>query len=219
MLTFAATLAFALLAQPPATPAPPSPDDTITVTGQRPIPGTGLVVNLDRVATSCIACRRALERLRREATRTRQRIRLEEDDIAAISTVARAPNFPPGLTVSYTPGGPFQVLAETRQRSANDMAIHARRALANHTRPVVTASALYMRNLMRLVTPILERIGAERRAAYIYRVGDPRARRSFPSITDLVIRELDRTAPDVDLLEGVTAPDQAQQERGRAGRR
>jgi hypothetical protein len=169
----------------------PAESPAIIVTGERVAPA--LVVDVERIAARCIACRRAIQRLRAAAAGGR-------------AGPSRGPADPDrGAQSSEWDSGTdyMGVAAGIRRRSiATQQAAGRRAANALDRADAARAAESMVRNLRRYVEPIVERHRLERRAEAVLARGDPDARdRGFPDITDAVIEELDRDHGDVDLLE------------------
>ncbi|HEX8191673.1 MAG TPA: hypothetical protein VF552_02125 [Allosphingosinicella sp.] len=191
-----ALIAALLLAAPAAASQSQSapaaePDTTIVVTGER---ATGLVVDLERIARRCIACRRALAQLRANAAR---------------HAPPAARRFDPGETDPEAAGAQWgrgitalEVAADDRRRSlrsGEEANLRAARAL--NRAEASDGGARFTANLLALVDPIVERIRLERGAEAVYAPRDPAARgRPFPDITGAVIDALDRDHRAADLL-------------------
>jgi hypothetical protein len=188
------------LAQAPEPPRE-QPSQDIVVTG--PQPDTGLAADVERIALTCAACRRALAQLQASAQPARQRIDQNryamEQEVGETGSPRR---FGQGPEESAA-----EVLRAMRARSIDSRHVVYRRENAQAAAPVRRSSALYMRNLMQHVVPILERRRQERNVAAIYASSHPLVRRHrFPDITDLVIEELDRKQGSMNLLEGIETP-------------
>jgi hypothetical protein len=197
----------AALAQGAAAPAAQEPQ-TIVVEGARP--GTGLVVDVERIALNCAACRRALAALQASSAGARARIRSNNSAVCTESENAgqvtrrmmeRDPSYNSYVKLGEVGG---ETPLTVRQRSlANRQRVMARDSAAA-TQPVARASAGYLQNLMRLVNPIIARHRQERKVAGVYAPQSAEARgRNFADITDLVISELDRDHRAADLLDGI----------------
>jgi hypothetical protein len=197
----------AALAQGAAAPAAQEPQ-TIVVEGARP--GTGLVVDVERIALNCAACRRALAALQASSAGARARIRSNNSAMCTESENAgqvtrrmmeRDPSYNSYVKLGEVGG---ETPLTVRQRSlANRQRVMARDSAAA-TQPVARASAGYLQNLMRLVNPIVARHRQERKVAGVYAPQSVEARgRNFADITDLVISELDRDHRAADLLDGI----------------
>lgn len=171
-------------AQVPA--APP-----IVVTGERIAPA--LVVDIERIAERCIACRRAVRRLRAAAADSRRGPALSLAD----------PDFGERTSERDSATDYMGVVGGIRRRSIATQQTASRRAAAALDRVEAARGAdIMVRNLMLYVEPIVERHRLERGSEAVFARGDPDARgRNFPDITDAVIAELDRDHRDVDLLD------------------
>jgi hypothetical protein len=198
----------AALAQGAAAPAAQEPQ-TIVVEGARP--GTGLVVDVERIALNCAACRRALAALQASSAGARARIRSNNSAMCTESenagqVASRMADRDRGTYNSYVEldkVGGDSPLAVRGRATANRQRVIARDSAAA-TQPVARASAGYLQNLMRLVNPIVARHRQERKVAGVYAPQSPEARgRNFADITDLVISELDRDHRAADLLDGI----------------
>jgi hypothetical protein len=197
----------AALAQGAATPAAQEPQ-TIVVEGARA--GTGLVVDVERIALNCAACRRALAVLQASSAGARARIRSNNSAMCTESENAgqvagRMAGRDPAYDsyVELDRGGGDSPLSSRRRATANRQRVIARDSAAA-TQPVARASVGYLQNLMRLVNPIVARHRQERKVAGVYAPQSAEARgRNFADITDLVIGELDRDHRAADLLDGI----------------
>jgi hypothetical protein len=217
------------LAQPAAqgpAPAEPVPSEPIVVTGDRA--SAGLVVDLERVAQRCIACRRALQRLRTAARRnataavrdpsadTDNRPPRQQDEWLFAATRPRN-------AIARDPAADARGGHQQRDEFGSEVGLGAAAGADDHRNSLRTQEAasrragraidrveagneaeVFTRNLLAYVGPIAERLRQERGAGDVFERRDPEARgRGFADITDAVIAELDRNHRDVDLL----APD------------
>ncbi|HZF93925.1 MAG TPA: hypothetical protein VEZ20_03530 [Allosphingosinicella sp.] len=178
-------------ASAPATPDPAG-DPAIVVTGERP---TDLVVDVERIARRCAACRRALERLRADAARNQvasARTRVDSDEPLHGNHWGR------GVTQKEAAADMHQEAL----RGQREASIRASRALDRAQTP--DRARQFSANLLRLIDPIVERILLERGAEAVFAPRDPAARgRALPDITAAVIEALDREHSQADLLADV----------------
>lgn len=196
------------LAQDAATPAQEA--EPIIVQGARP--GTGLVVDIERIALNCAACRQALADLRTSNASVRARVRSNNNEICREAEdlgrrqermIAQDPNAYNSYVKLGEVGGETPLSARQRSTAARQRV--AARDSAAATRPTAQASVRYLQNVMQLVNPILERLRQERQVAGVYAPQSAEARgRDFADITDLVIAELDRDHRGADLLAGIS---------------
>ncbi len=190
LFRYAAAAAMLLAAAPAAAQESASEDPAIVVTGERP---THLVLDVERIARRCIACRRALDRLRAVARR-------QQAPTARMSADGDGPLHGEEWGRGVRPlevAGDMHRQALRAQRDAN-----ARAGRLLDRRETSDDAARFTANLLRLVEPIAERIRAERGAEGVYGAGDPAARgRALTDITADVIEALDRDHHGADLLE------------------
>jgi hypothetical protein len=207
--------------EPPA--AQPETSEPIVVTGDRA--SAGLVVDLERIAQRCIACRRALQRLRAAARRnstaavrdpdaetdarsrgsdewlfaaTRPRNAMARDQVAdAHGGHRQRDEFGSEVGLGMAAG------ADDHRNSLRTQEAASRRAGQAVDRVEAGGEAeRFTANLLAYVEPIVERIRQERRADAVFERRDPAARgQRLADITDAVIAELDRNHRGVDLLQ------------------
>lgn len=179
-------------ASPPA--PPPAADSEIVVTGVRP-----LVVDIEKVARGCVACRRALARL--EVAAAPRRTRDGGAPRSLDDGPVRAPDLglaPPVNTSSASARGMIAYSeVQTRARITS-------RAEIERPRPDASAMAdRYLQNLMTYIGPIIDREIQARGAPAAYASEDPAVRNvTATDISDAVIEQLDRDHADADLLAG-----------------
>ena len=199
----AATLAFAASAgaQAPApapaqavTATPPAPESEIVVTGVRP-----LVVDIEKVARGCVACRRALARL--EVAAAPRRTRDGGAPRSLDDGPVRAPDlgFNPPVNTSTASARGMIAYSEVQTRARITS-----RAELERPRPDAAAMAeRYLQNLMTYVGPIIDREIQARGAPAAYASEDPAVRNvTATDISDAVIEHLDRDHSEADLLAG-----------------
>ncbi|MEO6579967.1 MAG: hypothetical protein ABIN83_02300 [Sphingomicrobium sp.] len=190
-MSYAQQPAASASSQPAGVQPPVESSQDILVTGQRF--STALVVDVERVALQCIACKRAIKQLRAEAARDR--------GLSFQGTLdsARGRSQGPGrdhvIIEDDATGFALQLVAQVKRQEQEA------RARPGRMLNVRSNSDGFLRNLMRYVEPIVERHRLERRAEVVYTRDRPEVKgHNFPDITDAVIQELDRDYSSLDLL-------------------
>lgn len=184
-----------------AVPASDGPDaQDIYVYGRS---GTGIVVDVERIAVSCVACRRALDALREDGGSSRRRA-----SPGQLNSVAEDNSL---IGVGGGPLSNYRVSRTINTHSgiggASSIGSMQRRAWAGRQRQQQRGSAAYrsvgsayLQNLMRYLAPIIERHRAARQVETVYRPDQAPRRRNFPDVTDEILQEFDREHSAVDLL-------------------
>lgn len=191
---------------PTGTPASDDPEQQdIYVYGRG---DSAVIVDIERIAVSCLACRRALDELRDDGGSARRRAPPNR-----LNSTSQGLGDARTYEQDFTGEGPLGAAPSASIRThggiggASAIGSMQRRAWAARRRQQQRDSAAYrgvgsayLQNLMRYLAPIIERQRTARQVASVYRPDQAPRGRDFPDITDDVLRELDREHPAVDLL-------------------